>query len=85
MLIRRISKFTWESGVLTIKGERTSEVASEQEGYKRVERSYGNFYRRFSLPDTADADKISAKSDNGVLQITIPKSEKELPRRITVN
>lgn len=73
-----------ENGVLSIKGERESEKKEEKEGYKRVERSYGSFYRRFSMPETADASKINAKSRNGVLEITIPKLEKEQPRKIEV-
>jgi HSP20 family protein len=74
-----------ENGVLTIKGERESEKKEEKEGYKRVEREWGSFYRRFSLPDTADAEKISAKSKNGVLEITIPKQEKVQARKISVD
>lgn len=73
-----------ENGMLTIKGERESEKKEEKEGYKRVERSYGSFYRRFSMPDTANPDKIAAKSKNGVLEITIPKHEKVQPRKIAV-
>jgi len=73
-----------EDGMLTIKGERESERKEDREGYKRVERQHGTFYRRFSLPDTANADKISAKSNNGVLDITIPKQEKAQPRKIEV-
>jgi len=49
---------TMDKGVLTIKGERQSEKKTEEENYKRVERQYGVFYRRFSLPDTANADAI---------------------------
>jgi len=73
-----------EKGILSIKGERESETKDEKEGYKRVERQHGVFYRRFSLPDTANADKISAKSNNGVLEITIPKQDEVKPRKITV-
>ncbi|HFQ13754.1 MAG TPA: Hsp20/alpha crystallin family protein [Gammaproteobacteria bacterium] len=73
-----------ENGILTIKGERNTENKEEREGYKRIERSRGTFYRRFSLPDSADADKISAKSNHGVLEITIPKQEKVQPRKISV-
>jgi len=73
-----------EDGMLTIKGERDSETKEEREGYKRIERQRGSFYRRFSLPDTANADKISAKSKNGVLEITIPKQEKAQARKIEV-
>ena len=45
-----------EAGVLTVKGEKKTEAKTEKEGYKRVERTYGSFYRRFSLPDSADGD-----------------------------
>ena len=73
-----------EGGVLTIKGEKRAENKTEKEGYKRVERTYGSFYRRFSLPDTADADAISAKSKHGVLEIVIPKREAVKPKKIDV-
>ncbi|MCC5860048.1 MAG: Hsp20/alpha crystallin family protein [Ectothiorhodospiraceae bacterium] len=73
-----------ENGVLTLKGERKREDSEEREGYRRVERIYGSFYRRFTLPDTADAERITASSRNGVLEIVIPKQEKVQPRRITV-
>ena len=73
-----------EDGLLTIKGQRENEKSEQKDGYTRVERSYGNFYRRFSMPDTADAEKINAKCANGVLKITIPKQEKVLARKIKV-
>jgi HSP20 family protein len=76
---------TMEDGVLTIKGERKHESEEEAEGYKRVERSYGSFYRRFSLPDTADAERVTAKGKDGVLEVLIPKQEKVQPRRIAVS
>ena len=56
-----------DAGVLTVKGERKSESEDESKGYKRVERSYGSFYRRFSLPDTANAEAITAKGKDGFL------------------
>jgi len=74
-----------EDGVLTIKGEKKTEATTEQEGYKRVERTYGSFYRRFSLPDTANADAISAKSKLGVLEIVIPKREAVQPKKINIS
>ena len=74
-----------EDGVLTIKGEKESETKSEKDGYKRVERSYGSFYRRFSLPDTADAEAIVAKSKHGVLEVVIPKRESVKPKKISVS
>lgn len=73
-----------EDGVLTISGERRKDEEQEGEHYKRVERVRGSFYRRFNLPDTADAERISAKSSLGVLEVTIPKQEKIKPRRIVV-
>jgi HSP20 family protein len=73
-----------EDGVLTIKGEKKTEEITEKEGYKRVERTFGSFHRRFSLPDTANPDAISAKSKDGVLEITIPKREAVQPKKIAV-
>ena len=77
-------EITMEDGVLTLKGERQSESTEEQTGYKRVERFSGTFYRRFSLPESADADRIEAKGKNGVLEIVLPKLEKIQPRKIEV-
>lgn len=74
-----------ENGVLTIKGEKETEKKEEKEGYKRVERSYGSFYRRFGLPDSADPEKITATSNHGVLQVRIGKHDKVQPRKISVN
>lgn len=73
-----------ENGVLTLKGERESEIKEEKEGYSRVERSQGSFYRRFSLPETADSENITAKSNKGVLKITVGKKETAKPKKITV-
>ena len=73
-----------EDGVLTIKGEKKSEAITEKDGYKRVERTYGSFHRRFSLPDTANSEEISAKSKNGVLEIIIPKRQSVQPKKIVV-
>ena len=76
---------TMDDGVLTIKGERRHESEEDANGYKRVERSYGSFYRRFSLPDTANAEGITAQGKDGVLEVSIPKQEKAQPRKITVS
>jgi HSP20 family protein len=73
-----------EGGVLTVRGQRNSESTEAGEGYKRVERARGMFHRRFSLPDTADAERISARVDNGVLEVVIPKQERVQSRRIKV-
>lgn len=74
-----------ENGVLSLRGERENEIKEEKEGYTRVERTHGTFYRRFSLPETADAESISAKSSKGVLKITVGKKETAKPKKITVN
>ena len=73
-----------DKSILTIKGERT--VDTEENGSKltRQERVYGTFHRRFSLPESADADGIGAHGRNGVLEISIPKKPETTPRRITI-
>ncbi|MFQ5625758.1 MAG: Hsp20/alpha crystallin family protein [Methyloligellaceae bacterium] len=77
---------TMENGVLTIKGERAGESSEEDDnGYRRLERMHGVFHRRFSLPDTADADGISATGKNGVLEVVIPKKAALQPKRIKVD
>lgn len=73
-----------DKGVLTIKGERNA--GSEQQGkFTRVERARGVFHRRFTLPDSADAEGITATGKFGVLEIVIPKKPLATPRRITIN
>ena len=75
---------TMENGVLSLKGQRVYEDKEETDKYRRVERVRGTFLRRFSLPDAVDAEGISAKSHNGVLEVIVPKSQQAQPRRITV-
>ncbi|MEM7543135.1 MAG: Hsp20/alpha crystallin family protein [Pseudomonadota bacterium] len=75
---------TAEQGVLTITGERADQGANEEAGYRRVERVRGRFSRSFELPDNVDAETISAKGENGVLRVIIPKSEAVKPKRIEV-
>lgn len=75
---------TMENGMLTIRGERKLETDVKVSGFRRVERMHGTFHRRFSLPDYADADNISANRMNGVLTVTVPKTEAVKPRRIEV-
>ena len=73
-----------DKGVLTIKGERRADRASESERYSRIERRHGLFHRRFALPDSADPEGITASGHNGVLTISIPKRPESTPRRIPV-
>jgi HSP20 family protein len=73
-----------EKGVLTIRGRRDLESRDEKRGFRRVERVSGEFFRRFSLPDTADSQSVKARFTNGVLEVSIPKQAQVLPRRISV-
>ena len=75
---------TMEDGVVSIQGRRQTSTESDNDGWHRVERVSGRFYRRLALPDTADAEGIKAEYNNGVLEIEIPKQAKSLPRRIKV-
>ena len=62
-----------EGNALTLRGERKLENAEKQEGYHRVERSYGAFSRRFTLPTTVEAGNVTAQSRDGVLRIFLPR------------
>lgn len=73
-----------DKGILSIRGERRAEAADDNVRFSRVERAHGSFHRRFALPDSADADGISASGRNGVLEISIPKKPETTPRRIEV-
>lgn len=60
---------------LTIEGERTQRKEQKGEKFHRLESFYGNFYRRFNMPEDADAEKVNAKFDKGMLEIHIGKRE----------
>jgi HSP20 family protein len=74
-----------EDGVLMLRGEKRSEVEDKDRGY--TERSYGRFERRIGLPNGIDRDHVSAAFKNGVLTVTLPKTEaaNENVRRIPIN
>ncbi|WED44265.1 Hsp20/alpha crystallin family protein [Legionella cardiaca] len=74
-----------ENHALTLKGERQFEKTEQHQGYTRRERTQGQFYRRFTLPQTADDAKITARYINGVLEIRIPKREAATEKKIEVN
>jgi HSP20 family protein len=78
-------EITMEKGILSIKGERKAESKEQNGKLTRIERSHGLFYRRFALPDSADAEGIKAAGKNGVLEVSIPKRPETAPRRINVN
>ena len=73
-----------DDSVLTVAGERQAQSRSEDSGARRVERASGRFSRRFSLPDSSDAESITAQSRNGILEISIPKLPEVQARRISV-
>jgi HSP20 family protein len=77
-------EITMENGVLSIRGERQFEETEERNNFRRVERSHGVFYRRFSLPENTDAEAIEATGKDGVIEITIPKTADKQPKRIEV-
>jgi HSP20 family protein len=74
-----------EDGTLTLSGARRFEGEEKKDGYHRIERSYGSFRRAFALPDSVDPEHVSAKLENGVLRVTLPKKELAQPRTIKVS
>jgi HSP20 family protein len=77
-------EITMHEGLLTIHGEKEIENKEEREGYVRMERAKGSFYRQFGLPESVDSKHISAKSKHGVLQIVVPKSKQTTARKIDI-
>ncbi len=75
-----------DGNLLIIDGERNEEKISKDSYYTRSERFTGKFHRQFTLPVDVDADKIVAKSKNGLLELTMPKvdSRKQEIKRIEV-
>jgi HSP20 family protein len=74
-----------EGGVLTIRGERTFEDKQDGKNFHRVERSYGQFVRSFTLPNNVDRDNVKASFKDGLLSIELPKREEAKPRQIKVS
>jgi len=70
---------------LTISGKRDVEEQKEGENHYLIERTFGTFSRSFTLPDSADTDKIKASMKDGVLTLNIPKRTESQPRRISIN
>jgi HSP20 family protein len=73
-----------EDGTLTVSGERKAEHEEREEGFHRVERSFGAFSRSLTLPKGIEGDAVTASFDRGVLEVRIPKPEERKPRRIAI-
>jgi HSP20 family protein len=73
-----------ENGTLVLKGQKKFDETVKQEHYRRIERSYGQFYRSFTLPNTVDASKVAADYKNGILTVKLPFREEAKPRTINV-
>ena len=76
---------TLENGTLTLSGERQFEREEKNRKVHRIERFYGSFSRSFDLPEDVNADKVNAAFNDGVLTVTVAKSEQAKPKRIQVN
>jgi HSP20 family protein len=72
------------NGFLTIKGEKKQEKEEKDENYHLIERSYGSFTRSVRLPREVQSDKITASFKNGVLRVTLPKSEEAKKKEIKI-
>jgi HSP20 family protein len=77
-------KVNLHDSTLTISGERRIENEDKREGYHRIERSYGQFYRSFTLPPNVNAEAINAQFRDGVLRLMLPKREEAKPKQIEV-
>ena len=73
-----------DDGVLSIAGEREAVSEEQSKGFRRLERSYGKFERRFRLPEAADEEAIEADASHGVLTVKISKKAAKQPRQIAV-
>ena len=74
-----------ENGRVTISGERKMDNEIKDATQHRIESFYGTFSRSFALPSDVDEDKISAKSENGVLKVHLPKTEVDKPKSIDIS
>ena len=66
---------------LVIEGEKKQEAREQKYGYSWVERSYGSFQRTIQIPENAKGDQVGARMENGVLEITLPKSDHREERK----
>ena len=72
-------------GVLSVRGTRREEKKSEDTGYVRVERRFGNFSRQFRIPTTVRAESLKAELKDGMLHIEVPKGSDDAVRKVKIN
>ncbi len=73
------------NGIVTIKGEKSSEQVEDSDDYHLRERSFGSFQRSFRVPANVDAEKIEASFEKGVLKVNLPKSEVAIQQERKIN
>ena len=78
-------KLAIENNVLTLRGERRFEAETKKENYHRMEHSYGEFFRSFTLPAGIDVKNVNAEFKDGLLRVKLPKREEAKPKAIEVN
>jgi len=78
-------KISIQENVLTLKGEKKQEKEEKDKNYHRIERSYGSFCRSFQLPTSIKSDKVEASYKDGVLSVTLPKTEEVKPKEIPIS
>jgi HSP20 family protein len=83
-LTRDQIKIAVENNVLSVRGEKTQETSSENEKFRRTERSFGSFERSFSLPAYVDTDHVQASLQDGILSITLPRREETKAREVRI-
>src|ERR1700739_1131879 len=77
-------KVTVEDGILCVSGERKSEKEDQKRKFHRIERSFGNFRRSFTLPEDADSTKVTAEFRDGVLKVQLPITTKARSKALEV-
>jgi HSP20 family protein len=77
-------KVTVENGILSVSGERKSEKEDQKKKFHRIERSFGNFRRSFTLPEDADSTKVTADFHDGVLKVHLPTTPMARSKAIEV-
>jgi HSP20 family protein len=84
-MTREDIEVTVENGTLVLKGQKKFDTEVKEEHYRRIERSYGQFFRSFTLPNTVDMSKVAADFKNGILTVKLPFREEAKPRAISVD